>query len=639
MSDGLAGRATGIRCVCGTAKAQLRSWTDATRQHFFDMLKNMLDDPRTVVICLEPKRGKDPRTKVGRLQTSGRTPLWRLWVNCLFRSRWVVYASYCEDTATDADFILNDSTAHLFENPAKYTALSSSHATLAMSNTPLSIRTVLLEQTERTRQSLRSDIALEESELKISSLESQTRSLPVELRDRECACVAAPKHILAPIHVCENWRQVAHGTPQLFTRRIQIDLRDYNEGYADGLKAWLARSTPLPIPISFEMRWSTDISPRMLEDFLSIAPQCRSLQLKGWRRPSHQLVIGLAQSGLNILEELDLGNIDIYRREETSGGGGQRRDVGSVGRKKRAFWGRGKHPGLNIAGRMGYSPRTRVEKGTMEALVHELIFATVFLSADAVGEEAKRREEKWRDYALTVLFSLPLVAGRARVEAEFVRCAAYLVAGTAPEEVEAQRARVAWMAREYLRFHVYSQQPHRVCLNGGHVHLDPDRQPTSGGNTVSPRPEGNTRMVGLLDAPGVREPIFPSSPAGDASLSTPRSPAVRGGLALRMPRAALETEGLMHEVRLALDSHVLARSLTLFHCAIIEQTSENPTAAFALDSAVWDRRSAALGHEDAAGAYTRGGYGLRRGAWRGGGAEWQYVSRPVVAYTLEERDD
>ncbi|KAF8156383.1 hypothetical protein K438DRAFT_1777466 [Mycena galopus ATCC 62051] len=325
--------------------------------------------------------------------------------------------------------------------------------------------------------------------------------------------------------------------------------------------------------------------------------------------------------------------------EESSGGGGQTRDVGSVGRKKRAFWGRGKHPGLNVAGRMGYSPQTRVEKGTMEALVHELIFATVFLSADAVGEEAKRREEKWRDYALTVLFSLPLVAGRARVEAEFVRCAAYLVAGTAPEEVEAQRARVAWMAGEYLHFHVYSQQPHRVCLDGGHVHLDPDRQPTSGGNTVSPRPEGNTRMVGLLDAPGVREPIFPSSPAGDASLSTPRSPAVRGGLALRMPRAALETEGLMHEVRLALDSHVLARSLTLFHCAIIEQTPENPTAAFALDSAVWDRRSAALGHEDAAGAYTRGGYGLRRGAWRGGGAEWQYVSRPVVPYTLEERDD
>jgi hypothetical protein len=63
----------------------------------------------------------------------------------------------------------------------------------------------------------------------------------------------------------------------------------------------------------------------------------------------------------------------------------------------------------------------------MEALVHAVVIATVFLRADAMEEEAARCEEEWRDYALAVLFSLPLLAGRARVETEFVRCAGYLV--------------------------------------------------------------------------------------------------------------------------------------------------------------------------------------------------------------------
>ncbi|KAF8187008.1 hypothetical protein K438DRAFT_1495810, partial [Mycena galopus ATCC 62051] len=48
--------------------------------------------------------------------------------------------------------------------------------------------------------------------------------------------------------VCSDWRQVAHSTPRLWTRRLRVDLRsDYSEVYAEGLRAWLARSTPLPI--------------------------------------------------------------------------------------------------------------------------------------------------------------------------------------------------------------------------------------------------------------------------------------------------------------------------------------------------------------------------------------------------------
>ncbi|KAF8208411.1 hypothetical protein K438DRAFT_273648 [Mycena galopus ATCC 62051] len=107
------------------------------------------------------------------------------------------------------------------------------------------MRAIVLEQTERTRQSSRADIQqlIEESELKITSLELQISAL-VDLRDRERACVAALRHINSPIRtlpvellaqvfhlsinhdtyikdvflisqVCGDWRQVAHGTPKL----------------------------------------------------------------------------------------------------------------------------------------------------------------------------------------------------------------------------------------------------------------------------------------------------------------------------------------------------------------------------------------------------------------------------------------
>ncbi|KAJ6454183.1 rho GTPase activating protein 22 [Mycena sanguinolenta] len=287
----------------------------------------------------------------------------------------------------------------------------------------------------------------------------------------------------------------------------------------------------------------------------------------------------------------------------------QRRDVGvgSMGRKKRAFWGRGRHPGLTIA--TSRRTRGRIEKGTLEALVHELVFATVFLVPSATPEEAERQEEEWRDFALAVLFSLPLIAGRARVENEFLRCATYLVTGAEPEEVEAHRKRVAWMAREYLRFHgvpvdaaafedfraeaipevffpTVQTAPSGLAASASTQAMctpTPMGSPALSGTPFSPRPDGSTtRMVGLLDALGV-----PSTP-GSLAVPVPRSPQQParggGGLTSRMPWAALETEGLTHDVLLALDPHILARSLTLFHRAVLEQAPDNPTAAFILEA-------------------------------------------------------
>jgi hypothetical protein len=217
------------------------------------------------------------------------------------------------------------------------------------------------------------------------------------------------------------------------------------------------------------------------------------------------------------------------------------------------------------------------------------------------------REKEWRDYALAVLLCVLLLIDRPRVETELIRCAKCLVSGAVPEEAECMRARVAWMAGEYLRLH------------GAHVDADawedfraeaipdvffPASQPVTSGmktsthamyaptrfdsstNTLFPRPQRDSaRILGLLDALGVREMIsLPSSVR-----ASPRSPQQsRGGLSSRMPWAALEVEGLSRDVLLALDPHVVARSLTLFHRVVLEQAPDNPTAAAFIDPGASD---------------------------------------------------
>ncbi|KAJ7863457.1 hypothetical protein B0H14DRAFT_468426 [Mycena olivaceomarginata] len=170
---------------------------------------------------------------------------------------------------------------------------------------PVRVRAAVIEQTDRTRSSSKSDIErlIEESESKITALES------LELREREHACVAALRYLITPIRtlpvellseifglaihdnthikdafrvsqVCSDWRQIAHGTPELWNRNFRVDLSkiDSDEFYADGLKDWLARSAPLPVPITWCGR--DIISCRSSEEVLRIAPRWRSLKFQ-----------------------------------------------------------------------------------------------------------------------------------------------------------------------------------------------------------------------------------------------------------------------------------------------------------------------------------------------------------------------
>ncbi|KAJ6515327.1 hypothetical protein C8R45DRAFT_956120 [Mycena sanguinolenta] len=217
---------------------------------------------------------------------------------------------------------------------------SAAHQT---SRVRFSMRGVVLEQRERTRKSSKAEIErfIEESGLKITSLGSQINAL-VEVRDRERACVAALRHLITPIHtlpvelladifeltihenthvsdvfrisqVCSDWRQVAHSTPRLSTRPLRIDLRklrrsDQEQVYVEGLKAWLFRSAPLTVPVS--LRLDRPRSQRMTDDILGTALRWRSLCLNAPPQASSLFVSQLAQTRLDNLEELELGQRD-----------------------------------------------------------------------------------------------------------------------------------------------------------------------------------------------------------------------------------------------------------------------------------------------------------------------------------------
>ncbi|KDQ56347.1 hypothetical protein JAAARDRAFT_36524 [Jaapia argillacea MUCL 33604] len=150
---------------------------------------------------------------------------------------------------------------------------------------------------------------------------------------------------------------------------------------------------------------------------------------------------------------------DIPVDAPASGVTGRERGDSAPGRKRRAFWGRRTHPELVLA-----QDGAGIERGTLEALVHEAVFGTTFdnpssPSTDDNHEEPVddssrlNRKIAWQDFASSVALCLPSLAGRGKFEVEFVRCCDYFVGGAEGSVREECRGRVEWLAEEYVRFH------------------------------------------------------------------------------------------------------------------------------------------------------------------------------------------
>ncbi|KAJ6451606.1 hypothetical protein C8R45DRAFT_1223788 [Mycena sanguinolenta] len=208
-----------------------------------------------------------------------------------------------------------------------------------MAATEASVRAAVLEQTERTRRRSNTEIEriIKESELETISLKSRINT-PIESRGSHRATTLAPEYTVVTIHilpvellaeildlaieddthikdvyrvsqVCSDWRQVAHSTPRLWTRPLQVNLRRKGN-MVDGLKTWLMRSAPMSIDMTFSSGF-TNINPDVLEEVLNVAPRWRSLRthhmnttLPVW------FTSQLSQCRLDSLEVLELGRID-----------------------------------------------------------------------------------------------------------------------------------------------------------------------------------------------------------------------------------------------------------------------------------------------------------------------------------------
>lgn len=277
-------------------------------------------------------------------------------------------------------------------------------------------------------------------------------------------------------------------------------------------------------------------------------------------------------------------------------------------RKKRAYWGRGTHPNL-VHGGAG------VEKGTFEALVHEAVFATTFLKSLTDKAERDKQYAQWRDFASAVLLCLPSMVGFAKFENEFTRYCAYLVSGnaadTGTDAKKEERARVMWLAGEYIRCHggpteaeeweewrtdtipefsahsdekptaemTTSASTQAIYTRSPNMSIDsPLFSPNLG--TFSPRPEDSDKMASLMEA--LAGPAVPTSPSG---AKPPAFHQQRGG-SVNNSRiwAALDREGLSREVLLMLDPHLIARSLGLFHRSALQEIPENLTAQYIIGS-------------------------------------------------------
>ncbi|KAI6115749.1 hypothetical protein EDD16DRAFT_1863761, partial [Pisolithus croceorrhizus] len=287
---------------------------------------------------------------------------------------------------------------------------------------------------------------------------------------------------------------------------------------------------------------------------------------------------------------------------EEGGRPARAREEGTLGRKKRVYWGRRTHPELIVG-------KGNVEKGTFEALVHEAVFATTFVCPHGDEERCNQpkpgedgRKPGWKDLSASILFCLPTQVDRSKFEGEFTRCCMNLVNGADDDVKEIERARVTWLAQEYLRYHKtpsdlsgweefqsatipdFVAEPADESLAAKHkatkpVYADSPDSAASVATTDDtaatlgfPRLQGEARMMSLIEALGTPSRALPASPSAKTLNPKQQRPQIPFAETDERNKVwpMLTRDGFTREVLSLLDPNTVALSLQIFHGRTLE---------------------------------------------------------------------
>lgn len=299
-----------------------------------------------------------------------------------------------------------------------------------------------------------------------------------------------------------------------------------------------------------------------------------------------ELIAVLEEEGLTDVEQ------DPVEAEEDGRStiGREREDA----RRKRAYWGRSTHPGLHLVD-------GKIEKGSFEALVHEAVFSTTFMTSTELPPNERKNSSseefpiglryraEWRDFSAAILLVVPSLTDREKFENELMRCCSYLVNG-AEEAVRAEeRTRMQWLVNQYLNYYgeptqkdAWEEWRKEVIPQSSESGTDSatevqdlltedsnagssvpdivqmvDAKPSPNVGAFSPRPSDGSKLQSFAEALGEPPDAYSS-----------RVPPT-------LLRAAMDNDSLSRDLLFNLDIQLIARSLFALHEKLLRLLPDN----------------------------------------------------------------
>jgi hypothetical protein len=207
-------------------------------------------------------------------------------------------------------------------------------------------------------------------------------------------------------------------------------------------------------------------------------------------------------------------------------------------RRKRAFWGPGRHPEMVV------DSHGVILAGSVESMIYEVVFGATFADND---------EEGWKDFCRTTLLVIPATIGSVKFEAEFLSVVDRYLRYGEDNSLERRRTRMEWLISLFSVYYYPDGLPQDLItfVNTHSLQIFPS--------------SGHSRRSFKLPVPAVRSSNPPSGRPNTSHVPNPsyssEIPDLSSGGALADLR---HRAGMSREKLNTIDTNVLAQSLELF---------------------------------------------------------------------------